>query len=191
MANIPQRTYHTVLPVPAASESSLLSCQGTVPTRIVLISDTHSVPLYGPGDKKHCFRKPLPEADILIHAGDLTNHGSLRQHEATFKVLAEANAELKLVIAGNHDTTLDREYYTRDPIGSEAEQEEQLQEENELVDSVRELWTGQRAKDHRIYFLDEGVHTFRLSSGAQFNVRDPSPLSTSWCLLVAGSESEY
>jgi predicted phosphodiesterase len=70
-------------------------------TRIVCISDTHSS-----GDFN------LPNGDILIHAGDLTRKGShseLKQVLSWLKSLI--NFRLKIIIAGNHDVTLDRTYY--------------------------------------------------------------------------------
>lgn len=38
------------------------------------------------------------------------------------------------------------------------------------VDAVRELWTGDEARANGIVYLEEGVRTFNLSSGARFTV---------------------
>ncbi|KUI61071.1 Metallophosphoesterase domain-containing protein 1 [Cytospora mali] len=59
-------------------------------TRFVCISDTHNQTL------------KLPKGDVLIHAGDLTNQGSFAE---------KADFEAKIVIAGNHDVTLDKGFY--------------------------------------------------------------------------------
>ncbi|CAG9994065.1 unnamed protein product [Clonostachys byssicola] len=68
-------------------------------TRIVCISDTHN-----------CTVK-LPKGDILIHAGDITNQGSYSELSRAVKWLEEAKFEAKIVIAGNHDITLDEAFY--------------------------------------------------------------------------------
>ncbi|VUC28178.1 unnamed protein product [Clonostachys rosea] len=68
-------------------------------TRIVCVSDTHN-----------CTVK-LPKGDILIHAGDITNQGSYSELSRAVKWLEEAKFEAKIVIAGNHDITLDEAFY--------------------------------------------------------------------------------
>jgi len=73
-------------------------------TRVVCFSDTH-----GRHDKIPI--ENMPEADILLHAGDLTNTGELEQIESFNKWLSTYPATHKIVIAGNHDTTLDTDYY--------------------------------------------------------------------------------
>lgn len=68
-------------------------------TRFVCISDTHNT-----------FHK-LPRGDVLIHAGDLTNQGSLSELRKTIQWIEKADFETKIVIAGNHDITLDESFY--------------------------------------------------------------------------------
>ncbi|KAL6810041.1 Metallo-dependent phosphatase-like protein [Trichoderma sp. SZMC 28015] len=68
-------------------------------TRIVCISDTHN-----------CNIK-LPAGDVLIHAGDLTNKGSISELSRAVKWLEEADFEAKIIVAGNHDVTLDEDFY--------------------------------------------------------------------------------
>ncbi|TWU74334.1 hypothetical protein ED733_006034 [Metarhizium rileyi] len=70
-------------------------------TRIVCVSDTHN-----------CTVK-LPKGDVLIHAGDLTNQGSYSELSKTVKWLEGADFEAKIVVAGNHDITLDEGFYTQ------------------------------------------------------------------------------
>ncbi|OIW29461.1 Metallo-dependent phosphatase [Coniochaeta ligniaria NRRL 30616] len=69
-------------------------------TRFVCISDTHN-----------CTVK-LPKGDVLIHAGDLTNQGSYSELSKAIQWLEKADFETKIVIAGNHDITLDPPFYT-------------------------------------------------------------------------------
>ncbi|ORY14858.1 Metallo-dependent phosphatase-like protein [Clohesyomyces aquaticus] len=68
-------------------------------TRIVCISDTHNQ------------TPKLPKGDVLIHAGDLTNQGSYTELKKTVEWLEKAEFEAKIVIAGNHDITLEPEFY--------------------------------------------------------------------------------
>ncbi|OCL02243.1 phosphoric ester hydrolase-like protein [Glonium stellatum] len=63
--------------------------------RIVCISDTHnSTP-------------PIPDGDVLIHAGDLTENGTLSELQAQIDWLSSLPHTHKVAIAGNHDTYLD------------------------------------------------------------------------------------
>ncbi|KAI4864942.1 Metallo-dependent phosphatase [Hypoxylon rubiginosum] len=73
--------------------------QRTRRTRFVCISDTHN-----------CTVK-LPKGDVLIHCGDLTNEGSFSELSKQVAWLEKADFECKLVIAGNHDLTLDTDSY--------------------------------------------------------------------------------
>lgn len=68
----------------------------TISTRILFLSDTHGT------------LPPLPRSDLVIHTGDLTMNGRYAQLESQMQYLASAPAALKLVIAGNHDITLDK-----------------------------------------------------------------------------------
>lgn len=61
-------------------------------TRFVCVSDTHNASPYG------AFK--LPKGDVLIHAGDMTNQGSISELRKTVKWLEEADFEAKIVIAG-------------------------------------------------------------------------------------------
>ncbi|KAG8774416.1 hypothetical protein FRC12_001985 [Ceratobasidium sp. 428] len=75
-----------------------MSTQKQIPIRVVCISDTHGT------------EPPVPEGDILIHAGDLTDIGSADQLRAAATWISSLSHPIKLVIAGNHDLGLDAEY---------------------------------------------------------------------------------
>lgn len=64
---------------------------------IVCVSDTHSFPLVN-----------IPDADLLIHAGDFTKNGTLSEIEA-FRTAFDnvSKVPLKFFIAGNHDLLVD------------------------------------------------------------------------------------
>jgi len=69
--------------------------------KFVCISDTH-------GDHE---KVSLPPGDVLIHAGDLTGHGSKEETEAFFSWFGMQSFKHKICVAGNHDT-----YVERDPV---------------------------------------------------------------------------
>jgi predicted phosphodiesterase len=69
--------------------------------RFVCISDTHG---------KH--RKiNVPDGDVLLHAGDITNVGETKILEDFAAWLGELPHTQKVVIAGNHDLTIDTPYF--------------------------------------------------------------------------------
>ncbi|HEV3440701.1 MAG TPA: metallophosphatase domain-containing protein [Gemmata sp.] len=61
--------------------------------KIVCISDTHA--------QHHLIE--VPDGDILIHAGDITRHGSLDDVESFNRWLGTLPHRHKVVICGNHD----------------------------------------------------------------------------------------
>lgn len=62
-------------------------------TRIVCVSDTHGYTPSQAGFK-------LPPGDVLIHAGDLTNQGSMSELLRTVEWISAADYEVKIVVAG-------------------------------------------------------------------------------------------
>ncbi len=72
-------------------------------TRIVCVSDTHA---------RHHFA--LPAGDILVHAGDFSMTGEQTDIENFIKWLQSLTQyRLKIIIAGNHDLTLEPEFYEK------------------------------------------------------------------------------
>jgi hypothetical protein len=71
--------------------------------RIVCISDTHTL----------LDKISVPEGDVLIHAGDFTRSGKLDEIQKFRRHLDALPHPYKLFIAGNHDLTLDTEYYVQ------------------------------------------------------------------------------
>lgn len=64
--------------------------------KIVLISDTHG------------FECPVPDGDVLVHAGDLTMSGTVTQVSQASYWLNSLPHKHKIVIAGNHDWLFER-----------------------------------------------------------------------------------
>ncbi|KAK3352429.1 Metallo-dependent phosphatase-like protein [Lasiosphaeria hispida] len=135
--------------------------QQGIKTTFLLLSDTHA---------KNGVAVPDLPVDVAIHCGDLTDGSKIREFETTLALLRSIEAPLKIVIAGNHDFTLDEPVY------------------QEKADTARRLFSitpelmrreyGNPGDAHRlisqepegIHFLDEGTHYFRLSNGADLTV---------------------
>lgn len=69
--------------------------------KIVCISDTHS---------QHK-KIDIPQGDILIHAGDFTNTGKFDEVESFANWFGNQPHKYKICIAGNHDISLDVNFY--------------------------------------------------------------------------------
>ncbi|KAJ5788597.1 hypothetical protein N7457_003587 [Penicillium paradoxum] len=186
----------------------------SVKTRICMISDTHTITPNPPQRTDNAYRYPLPKADILLHAGDLTKVGYRIEHEKMLAMLKDADAELKLVIAGNHDISLDEEYFTSfgytrhqrpEQLGNESILlSDNLQSElstphpnkealKAYVRSIKDLWTNEAARNAGIIYLDEGIHSFTLSTGATFTVyASPyQPEFYNWAFAYQLDEDRY
>jgi predicted MPP superfamily phosphohydrolase len=116
---------------------SQMAASSLVKTRVLIISDTHGYELVG-----------TPDADVVLHCGDLIENGIPEDYEKAIRMLGRINAELKVVIAGNHDLTLDRKFF-KSKGGDMSEHQRSLN-----------LWQGSLAKEMKVTLLDEGTHTF-------------------------------
>jgi Icc-related predicted phosphoesterase len=67
--------------------------------RLVCLSDTHNLHE----------RVQVPDGDILVHAGDFTSRGTVREVEAFGQFLARQPHRAKVVVAGNHDFLFQRD----------------------------------------------------------------------------------
>lgn len=74
--------------------------------RVVCISDTHGRHMKIPEGS-------IPDGDILIHAGDFSDMGSIRQLKSFCEWLGTLPHLHKIVIAGNHDLSLHKEFYIK------------------------------------------------------------------------------
>ena len=124
----------------------------------MVISDTHGI-------SSLPRQAELPKVDILLHCGDLTSRGRLLEYESTLSLLGSIDAELKLVIAGNHDVTLDAEYWQA--RGPEIEGSDYS---SSAAAEAMKLMKGRKAMQAGVEFLHEGVHSFQLRSGAKFTL---------------------
>lgn len=146
-----------------------------IKTRLCVISDTHTATPMPVSSAEYAYREPLPKADVLLHAGDLTTTGLVSEYQVMLDVLKKAEAELKIVIAGNHDITLDESFYNGCGSwmfhGGKAEN----------LSKVREMWTGWDAKQAGIIYLEEGTRTFVLKNGATLTVGEMLSILYRFC----------
>jgi predicted phosphodiesterase len=124
----------------------------SIPTRLLIISDTHDQWPYSDSN-------PAPKVDILLHCGDLTQVGGLPAFRRAIENIKTIDAELKLMIAGNHDLELDGKW-VRD----------NMEDEDELEDSAHAIAFFKAQKTHSVHYLEEGTHTFTLKHGANFTI---------------------
>ncbi|KAL4928601.1 metallophosphatase domain-containing protein [Aspergillus undulatus] len=190
----------------------------TTKTRLLLLSDTHTTPPAPAHSSASStpYRTPLPNAQILLHAGDITKVGLYHEHVSMLEILESHPAELKIVIAGNHDITLDEDYYNNvgwrrhryrapggrdhlaklpDPnftreVGTGAEPGLGLEEPTK----IEELYTSPEAVAHGICYMEEEIRTFTLpSTGAKFTVyASPyTPEFCAWAFAYPRSEDRF
>lgn len=106
------------------------------PLRVVCISDTHDATV------------PLPDGDLLIHAGDLTNQGRAVDIQKQIDWLGEQMHEHVVVIPGNHDSFFDPE-----------------------VRSKRDKdWLEEIKYPQGVHYLQCGATTLRFSGGQKVQV---------------------
>jgi Icc-related predicted phosphoesterase len=67
--------------------------------KIVCLSDTHM----------HHKKIKMPEADMIIHAGDFTYRGELEEVQKFLKWYGEQKAKYKLLICGNHEVEISKQ----------------------------------------------------------------------------------
>jgi predicted phosphodiesterase len=158
-----------------------------IKTRLLILSDTHGAKPKPPASEDADtdtelsqnqktnmrlptgYRHPLPQADVLIHCGDLTKHSRVEEFEATFSMLREAPAKLKLVLAGNHDWALDPKF--RPEYGDDSGDSGELSGGRGAEPDRRQIWKiVKEAEKDDVQFLDEGTHTFTLDNGAVLRV---------------------
>jgi len=120
------------------------------------MSDTHNLALTT--NTSLPFRLPAPEADVVLHCGDLTEDGRIEDLQKAIQMIGSIEAELRLVIAGNHELSLDRQFYH----AHEGLEEDHLQ--------AIETMTGAFAGEHGVVFLSEGTHRFTLKNGFSFSI---------------------
>ncbi|CVL01702.1 uncharacterized protein FMAN_07900 [Fusarium mangiferae] len=135
-----------------------------IKTRILILSDTHGLRFVE--DKK-----PLTPVDLVIHCGDLTEDSKLEDFREAIQLLREIDAPTKIVIAGNHDFSLDDGVF-RNKI-AEASRAAQQDLKKSIKHEYGDYGEARRLlmeAGHGIIFLNEGTHEIRLQNGASMKV---------------------
>lgn len=114
---------------------------------------------------------PLTEhIDVAIHCGDLTEESKIEEFQKTLQYLGELKADLKLVISGNHDFTMDVPAFEKLVANAKQPLEPELvQKTYGDYGEIRKLLSA-HAEEANIIFLDEGSYEFRLRNGALLRV---------------------
>ncbi|KAK0702913.1 Metallo-dependent phosphatase-like protein [Apiosordaria backusii] len=134
-----------------------------IKTKFLILSDTHSC-----GPQK--LNVPDVLVDVAIHCGDLTQGSTLHEFRVSLDLLRQIKATLKLVIAGNHDFTLDAKTFAR----KVKEARGPFKVPPGVVDKIYGPPGAARSlidsDSDNIIFLDEGTHRFNLKNGASLTV---------------------
>ncbi|KAI9651720.1 MAG: hypothetical protein M1831_000503 [Alyxoria varia] len=151
----------------------------TVTTRFLILSDTHNLSELPYGGSQHY--------DVVLHCGDLTEEGHLAEYESALSLLGKIDAELKLVIAGNHDVSLDGDYFSR--MGEDVHGKEYRSDTRR---KALQLMNGRHALRAGVTFLNEGLHTFALSNGARFTcwATPYTPAFCDWAFAYNGGQED-
>ena len=133
-----------------------------VQTRLLILSDTH-------GEDFSSEDRPRPRVDVALHCGDLTDGSKLDEFRTSIEMLKKIDAPLKLVIAGNHDFTMDiTAFEAKLAEASQPLEPETVAREYGTLGQARQLFDD--AKSEGIVLLDEGTHHFVLENGAMLKV---------------------
>jgi Icc-related predicted phosphoesterase len=142
--------------------ATAIATTSCVKTRFLIMSDSHGEELLS--------NTKIPEpVNIVIHCGDLTEESKIEEFRRTLHYLRNISAELKLVIAGNHDFTMDVPIFRKKVADVQPALDPHLVcKEYGNYGEVRQLF--EEAKSAGIIFLDEGTHIFNLQNGALLKV---------------------
>ncbi|OAX35219.1 Metallo-dependent phosphatase [Rhizopogon vinicolor AM-OR11-026] len=116
-------------------------------TRFVCISDTHS----------HTFI--VPSGDVLLHSGDLSRLGREDEMRVTVEWLRSLEHPVKIIIAGNHDLPLHREWYERSYY--------RFHDKKRSPSEVRNLVDNKENRNRGLIYLQDEKYTFRTKEGGR------------------------
>lgn len=157
----------------------------SIATKFLILSDTHDFDFTA--GTSHPLQLPTPKADVILHCGDLTQVGGVASFERAVKMLGNIDAELKLIIPGNHDLELDKTFWAarRNEEGSPKDPEDH--------DLAVKAMIGPLAAEARVTFLTEGTHAFTLKTGAKFliYVSPYTPAYGDWAFVYEPHQDRF
>lgn len=116
---------------------------------IVCISDTHNS------------QPDLPDGDVLIHAGDLTQSGTFEELQAALDWLIKQPHAVKVVIAGIHDLLLDPGFSCKGSSSLSSRSRPDQKTAGELCQSL--AWGD-------LVYLEDSEHTVTCPNGRRLRV---------------------
>jgi Calcineurin-like phosphoesterase len=126
-----------------------------IKTSFLIMSDSHGYQPLSGSLSQHI--------DVAIHCGDLTQESKIDEFQKTLRYLEEIEADLKLVIAGNNDFTMDVAAFEKMVTNARPPLEPELvRKEYGDYGEIRKIL----AENAGIIFLDEGSYEFSLRNGA-------------------------
>ncbi|KAG5651803.1 hypothetical protein H0H81_007362 [Sphagnurus paluster] len=131
-------------------------------TRFVCISDTHTRTF------------AVPDGDVLLHSGDLTNTGTIADFQKTMEWLFSLPHKVKIIIAGNHDLPLHRDWYD----GAYRKWHNHVGKQD--IKPILDLLTGQRANQAGLVYLQDSSYEFQAKPGGLLTPRQWSPYFFGW-----------
>ncbi|EIW85373.1 Metallo-dependent phosphatase [Coniophora puteana RWD-64-598 SS2] len=143
--------------------SSLPPHPGKGWTRFVCISDTHSQIV------------PVPEGDVLIHAGDLCSWGLFKQLKPTLKWLVSLKHPVKVAVAGNHDLCLDKQWasYGLQGLGQKVRMNPSMRQQSLIalqdIEEARAYIHG-KSKKKGLHYLEHSPFSFKSPSGREWKM---------------------
>ena len=159
----------------------------TIATKFLVMSDTHNFECGDTLQSQLPWQPPTSKVDVLLHCGDLTQVGGVSSFKKALRMLRGIEAELKLVIAGNHDLELDKAYWEarRDYEGNSEDPEDH--------DLAVETMTGPLAREAGVTFLSEGTYSFILKNGSSFKiyVSPYTPAFGDWAFAYEPNEDRF
>ncbi|KAL1694369.1 Metallo-dependent phosphatase-like protein [Schizophyllum commune] len=144
-------------------------------TRFVCISDTHNRSF------------PVPDGDVLLHSGDLTDLGRLSDFKLTMNWLYSLPQKTKIIIAGNHDLALHKDWYEMHYTRFHGKGNKQD------YDAIHDLLTGAKARKFGIVYLEDESYTFKTKEGGrEWSVYGSpwSPWFHNWAFNYTAEEAE-
>ncbi|MCJ1371218.1 hypothetical protein MMC20_002433 [Loxospora ochrophaea] len=160
----------------------------TIATKFLVISDTHNFEIGDATEDSQLSQLPTLKSDVLLHCGDLTQVGGVSSFKKALKMLRSIDAELKLVIPGNHDLELDKQYWE-----AQCDDEGASSADVEDHDLAVKAMTGPLAGEAGVLLLNEGAHSFTLQSGAKFTiyVSPYTPAFGDWAFAYKPHEDRF
>ncbi|KAM7195662.1 calcineurin-like phosphoesterase [Naviculisporaceae sp. PSN 640] len=136
------------------------------PIRVVCLSDTHDQTL-SPTD--------IPNGDLLIHAGDLTNDGSREAIQKQIDWLSSLPHQHKVFICGNHDGWFDPNSRAvlesrRRQQARDRERDHQDEDDRGLVNGMRDDEEGTGLDFKGVVYLENSAVTLEFKGGRKLNL---------------------